>query len=298
MGTFVSSILMMMHTEKYCLKWNEFEENIRNYFTALRSEQKLFDVTLATDDGHQIQAHKVILSSGSDFFSDIFSKFDKPDMFVYLKGIPRTDLENITNFLYNGETFVPQQELPIFLDNAQELKVKGLKNVEDSNSDETAHNVLDPEEKVHENIAIGESKALFGAKHNGYTEILDIETTITAFKEDSFNEKNLELDQQLEKLVEKSEGLWKCKICKKTSNNKSNMLVHAEIHVEGNIHSCNVCVKTFNTRDGLKTHVKDIHSKLYSCMVCGKADMNKKAVRHHKKKCHGTLEEQIFALEN
>jgi len=170
---------MMMNTEKYCLKWNEFEENIRNYFKALRNEQKLFDVTLATDDGHQIQAHKVILSSGSDFFSDIFSKFDKADMFVYLKGIARTDLENITNFLYNGEAFVSQQELPIFLDNAQELKIKGLNNVNDK-----AHNVLFPEDKVQENIATEESEAIFGAEDNGYTEIIDIETTISDFKED------------------------------------------------------------------------------------------------------------------
>merc|ERR1712126_137219 len=245
------------------LKWSEFEEELGNTFKALRNEQKLFDVTLATDDGHQLQAHKVILSSGSDFFSDIFSKFDKPDMFVYLKGIARTDLENITNFLYNGETFVSQQELPTFLENAQELKVKGLKNVEDSNSDEPAHNVLIPEEKVQKNITITESEAFFPVDDNVYTEKLDIETTIAAFKEEySLNEKNLELDGQLEKLIEKSEGFWKCKICEKTSSNKGNLLVHVEIHVEGNIHPCNICVKTFNTRNGLRTHVKDIHSKI------------------------------------
>ena len=286
----------MMDVEKYCLKWNEFEETIRNYFKALRSEQKLFDVTLATDDGHQIQAHKVILSSGSDFFSDIFSKFDKPDMFVYLKGITRTDLENITNFLYNGETFVPQQQLPTFLENAQELKVKGLKNVEDSNSDEPTHNVLIAEEKFQRNIAIAESEA----EDNSYTgkQQLDIESNISAFKEDySFNEKNLKLNGHLEKLIEKSEGLWKCILCEKTSNRKYSMLLYAEIHVEGNIQSCSICVKTFNTRDGLRTHVNDIHSKLYSYMVCGKADMNKSSVRNHKKKCHGIPEEQIFALE-
>ena len=284
---------MMMNTEKYCLKWNEFEENIRNYFKALRSEQKLFDVTLATDDGHQIQAHKVILSSGSDFFSDIFSKFDKPDMFVYLKGITRTDLENITNFLYNGETFVSQQELPRFLENAQELMVKGLETV-----DEPAQNVLIPEEKVQKNIAIVESGKLFRADEN-ITEKLDFETTINALKEDySVHEKNLELDRQLEKLVEKSEGLWKCKLCEKTSTNKRHLLAHAEIHVDGIIHSCSICVKTFKTREGLRTHVRDIHSKLYSCMVCGSADMNRIAVKKHKKKCHGIPEELMFVLEN
>ena len=46
-----------MHSEKYCLNWNEFEENIRDSFKWFRREGKLFDVTLASDDGHQIQAH-------------------------------------------------------------------------------------------------------------------------------------------------------------------------------------------------------------------------------------------------
>ena len=63
-----------MNPEKYCLKWNEFEENIGHSFQGLRHQQKISDVSLATDDGHQIEAHRVILSSGSDFFSDVFSK--------------------------------------------------------------------------------------------------------------------------------------------------------------------------------------------------------------------------------
>jgi hypothetical protein len=43
--------------EKYCLKWNEFEGNIRQSFGKLREEERLFDVTLATDDGQHIQDH-------------------------------------------------------------------------------------------------------------------------------------------------------------------------------------------------------------------------------------------------
>jgi len=118
-------IISSMNTDKFCLKWNEFEDNIRHSFQALRHKQKLFDVTLATDDGHQIDAHRVILSSGSDFFGDVFSKCTQTNMLVYLKGILKSELENIIDFIYNGETFVTQQELNSFLVTAQELKVKG-----------------------------------------------------------------------------------------------------------------------------------------------------------------------------
>ena len=49
--------------DKFCLKWEDFEENIRKSFRKLREDKKLFDVTLATDDGNHIQAHKMILSA-------------------------------------------------------------------------------------------------------------------------------------------------------------------------------------------------------------------------------------------
>ena len=62
--------------EKYCLQWNEFELNIRDSFRKLREEKRLFDVTLATDDGQHIKAHEMILAAGSNFFGDIFMKSD------------------------------------------------------------------------------------------------------------------------------------------------------------------------------------------------------------------------------
>ena len=117
----------MNNIGKYCLKWdwNDFEANIRESFMKLREEQKLFDVTLATDDGQHIQAHKIILTAGSDFFNDIFMKTDHANMLIYLSGISSDDLEHITDYLCNGETFIAQEGLTKFL----ELKVKGLQDV-------------------------------------------------------------------------------------------------------------------------------------------------------------------------
>ena len=84
--------------EKFCLKWNEFETNIRESFRELREEQNHFDVTLASDDGHQIEAHKIILSAGSQFFSDILRKTKHPSPFIFLKGINRVELEYVVDF--------------------------------------------------------------------------------------------------------------------------------------------------------------------------------------------------------
>ena len=51
----------MQNSEKLCLKWNDFQENTISSFEVLRNDQEFADVTLACEDGTQVEAHKVIL---------------------------------------------------------------------------------------------------------------------------------------------------------------------------------------------------------------------------------------------
>jgi len=285
-----------MDSEKFCLKWNEFEENIRNSFKSLRSEGKLFDVTLATDDGHQVQAHKVILSAGSDFFSRIFSECNQRNMLVYLKGISRTDLENVTNFLYNGETLVTQEELNSFLETAQELKVTGLQNVEDDNksnlnvSENDLYGRLDIDLERTDDV---ERTMARGNKDTIHQDLSMPSETKLIVSDNNIEFVNQDLKEQLQNLIEKSMGVWKCKVCNKTAKTAQHMREHAETHIHGVVHSCSICKKTFSTTYSMRTHVNKIHSKLYFCNDCGREDMNKMTVHNHKKKCHGTPEEQM-----
>ena len=50
-------------TDKICLQWNDFRENVSFAFGYLRNEKELTDVTLACEDGQQIEAHKIILAA-------------------------------------------------------------------------------------------------------------------------------------------------------------------------------------------------------------------------------------------
>jgi len=84
----------MGSSEKFCLRWNDFERNISGAFRELREDKDFFDVTLACDDD-QIQAHKVILSACSPFF--------------------RTILVSVLNFMYHGEVNVAQEEAELLL---------------------------------------------------------------------------------------------------------------------------------------------------------------------------------------
>merc|ERR1712129_254968 len=118
--------IIFRNMETFCLKWNEFEANIRESFKTLRDEERLFDVTLATDDGQHIRAHKMVLSAGSNFFSDIFKKTNHSNMLIYMKGISSAELEPVTDFMYKGEAFITQDYLTKFLGTAKELQIKGL----------------------------------------------------------------------------------------------------------------------------------------------------------------------------
>jgi len=114
-----------MASEKFCLRWNDFESNISFAFRELRNDKDFFDVTLACDD-EQIQAHKVILSACSPFFRNVLRRNLHQHPLLYLKGVKYTDLQSVLNFMYHGEVNVAQEELNSFLAVAEDLRVKGL----------------------------------------------------------------------------------------------------------------------------------------------------------------------------
>jgi len=115
----------MGSSEKFCLRWNDFERNISGAFRELREDKDFFDVTLACDDD-QIQAHKVILSACSPFFRTILRRNRHEHPLLFLKGVKYVDLVSVLNFMYHGEVNVAQEELNSFLAVAEDLKVKGL----------------------------------------------------------------------------------------------------------------------------------------------------------------------------
>jgi len=138
----------MGSSEKFCLRWNDFETNISVAFRELREEKDFFDVTLACDDS-QIQAHKVILSACSPFFRNILRRNPHQHPLLYLKGVKYKDILSVLNFMYMGEVNVAQEELNSFLSVAEDLRVKGLTQ-NNSSSDTPAAKVLPkPEPNKH-----------------------------------------------------------------------------------------------------------------------------------------------------
>jgi len=116
----------MASSEKFCLRWNDFEANVSSAFREIRDEKDFFDVTLACDDDSQIQAHKVIIAACSPFFRNVLRKNSHQHPLLYLKGVKYKELLCVLNFMYMGEVNVAQDDLNSFLAVAEDLRVKGL----------------------------------------------------------------------------------------------------------------------------------------------------------------------------
>ena len=88
-----------------------------------------------TDIYSYFQAHKVILAACSPFFDSLFSTLDltpnstNPHPVVFLRGVKASDMERVLDFVYRGEVNVAQEELNSFLAVAEDLKIKGWRNI-------------------------------------------------------------------------------------------------------------------------------------------------------------------------
>merc|ERR1712129_560131 len=201
-------------------------------------------------------------------------------MLIYLKGISSAELEPVADFLYNGEAFITQEYLKTFLATAKELQIKGLLVGLGENTKKTKKTTEQSEEKVNvsenfENIAdevgiLDPLEELVASFDNGEATLVKTDNSRSAMIN-----KDVELDFQIKEIIEKNEGLWRCKLCGKTSTGKSNAQRHAETHIDGVSHACHICNKTFSTRPCLQSHISRQHSDLFSCDICGKTGMNR-----------------------
>ena len=122
-------------SEKYSLKWNEFQRSVCGSFRYVREDEDFCDVTLVSDDDKHVRANKIILAASSTVFKNIIKATKNPYPTIFLRGFKSWYLEYLLDFMYLGEVQVPNQDLKEFLDSAEDLKINGLteKSLEEMN---------------------------------------------------------------------------------------------------------------------------------------------------------------------
>ena len=113
-------------SDKFALKWNDFQSNWNQSLSELRKEKEFADVTLISDDMVRFSAHKILLSSCSDIFKMILKENINASPFLYLGGVSSVNLGFILDYIYHGEVNLYQEQLDSFLESAQKLEIEGL----------------------------------------------------------------------------------------------------------------------------------------------------------------------------
>ena len=115
--------------ETLYLKWNQFDENLKQSFREFNTKGHFFDVTLACEE-KEFKVHKLILSASSPFFRRLLLKRSHQQAnvhpLIFLKGVKAEQLEAVVEFIYHGEVNVLEEQLDSFMLVAKDLQLKGL----------------------------------------------------------------------------------------------------------------------------------------------------------------------------
>ena len=120
---------------EYCTLTNAtFENNIRHTFKRLKEEELHFDMSIYCS-GQIMQAHKIVVSASSGFFSEVLSHISHSKPLIVLNHMSPSLITNMLNFICHGEICLSTKEKTSFLEAAVELKIVGLSQVHASEDD-------------------------------------------------------------------------------------------------------------------------------------------------------------------
>jgi len=254
MGFFKKSSIMT--NERFCLKWNDFQNLAQVSFGELRNDNDFTDVTLACED-QSIKAHKVVLSACSPFFKKLLKIHSHPQPLIYMKGMKSSSLTAIMDFLYLGEANVFQEELDCFLALAEEFQLKGLGNSEE--------NQEQPNERFNHN----ERGAEVNQRHNNPLRVISdvkFENEANLFKGGAIKpyQQKPKLHgliepatmAKIESMIDKRVDGYYCKNCgyKTKRTRKDHMKEHVEKHIDGLEYPCDSCNKIMRSSHSLREH--------------------------------------------
>ena len=250
-------------SEKFSLKWNDYQVNWSKALNDLQTDTDLADIVLISDDKVEFSAHRILLSSCSNMFKFIFKSNKNSNPLLFLCGINSVNLRYILDYIYHGEVNIFQDQLDNFLESAQKLEIKGLlgnqANFEESLKLESDENL----EGVHSTNPQPTEKKSFAriGDNTIYPESLIRDYAIINMGSMTPEE----IKTKMKELYEKTDDGWRCLVCDhtKSGSKSSNIRQHVETHMEGLSFTCNMCDKEFRSRNILAHHKKRSHKNLF-----------------------------------
>ena len=279
------------------IQWNEFEKTFSKSIGELRHVGDFSDVILVCDDYTEMKAHKIILSSASSFFDTLLRRLNNPNPLIYLMDVDSETLGAIVDFIYYGEAKVKQENLRKFIIVAKKIKLVGLdinleqevlkmynlskmgkcsefrqKSMDGVIFSNVSHQDIDNPinmtigcEIPNDDLEATDDKTKWDINKDIKQESDLYHCNNKDLESSTKNERNVDLDQRITKMLEKTWNKennvrWSCKMCDKSNKSKTILFNHVEAkHIDSLSYSCNHCDYTGGTRFGMKEHNKDVH---------------------------------------
>ena len=235
-----------MATSEFCLKWNDFQQNVSKTFSQLRQQSDLFDVTLVSSDQKQVSAHRLVLSACSEFFKNIFCSNTRSHPLLYLDGVNLAEVNLMLDYVYYGEVKVYQEYLDRFLEVANKFKLDGLLATETDVTSPQDPFVEDSKELRADIETVQEQKDFLHSSN--------IQVRTVNVMNQSIKANNSEIESKFEELIIRENNIWRCTVCQQISNSKFNIKRHLEIHLSGLSYDCHKCGKNFRSSKALENH--------------------------------------------
>ena len=249
-------------TEKFSLKWNDFQSNWNRSLSQLREDKDFADVTLITEDKVKTMTHKILLSSCSDTFKFILKECNQSNPILYLNGVNSMDLKFILDYMYYGEVNLFQEHLESFLKTAQKLEIQGLaltaseeklyvgqdtKREEEPKNHEKDKEPVKQLEKLNKTPQYTKQRQQFKAPSNDISKV-----GVGSMSSE-------EIEAKIKELYEKVDGVWRCLACEYNEPKPNNIRRHVELHIEGLSYTCPLCNMNFRSKTILNNHKARAH---------------------------------------
>ena len=281
--------------------------------TNLFKENALTDVTLVCDDHTKLEAHKVILGAVSSTFREMLSHNTHPHPLVFLKGVQRTELQSLLDFIYHGETSIQQDSLEEFMKIGKTFEVSGLglgntnyENVkrekEEGRFDEietmifpcefcdfktkdiedlTHHNVLN-----HPNTTENEDYRRENATEVDQNNDMILSCVLCSYVGNSKKDLKFHTQNFHRKISQEEEkGRFICNICENSYSQEGSLRLHQKVkHDTGRQRlKCDFCELSYTRVDTLREHIITKHEKTakFWCESCDFKTMRPAKLRKH-----------------
>ena len=261
-----------MSSEKLCLKWNDFQERTLTSFKQLRDDKDFTDVTLASEDGCQVAAHKVVLAASSPLFHNLLKTNKNPHPLIYMRGLKVDHLVAMMDFLYSGEAKVLQENLDNFLAFANELQLKDL--IGDQNIHDDVKHSLSPKKGLEEGFFSQVKPSLQRIGQIQAETLIEREVKNKPKRTDfvfGAAEPELDIDKQIKSMMHstdhyitykngKQKRAFICKVCGKEAKDVDIRRHIEAMHIRNVSRICDICGKTSSSRNGLRNHIFKVHN--------------------------------------